>query len=84
MINRVPGEHRFRIYDAAVTEDGARMVTVGEDQVIRLWDVVNDRLLAEWRVLNAIGQGVALLEADGSRFITVGDDLVLRVWRISE
>lgn len=84
VINRVPGEHRFRIYDAAVTEDGARMVTVGEDQVIRLWDLVNDRLLAEWRVLNATGQGVALLEADGSRFITVGDDLVLRVWQISE
>lgn len=81
---QIEGLHLHRTLGGAVNVAGTRLITVGNDNFIRVWDLETNSLIGEFDVLHERGQEVVMLNDDGTRFITTSDDRVLRVWEISE
>lgn len=80
---QIEGLHLHRTLGGAVNVDGTRLITVGNDNFIRVWDLETNSLIGEFDVLHERGQEVVMFNDEGTRFITTSDDRVLRVWEIS-
>lgn len=73
--------HRGKVRQLAVTADGRRIVSVGEDQTLRLWDLATRTLIGTLGTATGALTGVALLP-DSPRAVTAGEDRTLRLWEL--
>ncbi|MEX2168342.1 MAG: protein kinase [Pirellulales bacterium] len=67
------------IYDFALSPDGTQLAAVGQDAMLRVYDVASKRLLAEINTLQSEVNGVTYFP-DGQTIVTSGDDGTLRLW----
>ena len=74
--------HGGRVWSAAFSPDGARVVTASRDNTARVWEAANGRLVAEFK-----GHGgwinSAAFSPDGARVVTASKDNTARVWRLA-
>jgi WD40 repeat protein len=63
----------------AISADGARIVSGGEDKMIRLWDATNEQLL---QTFNGHSSGVysVAFSPDGSRILSGSADKTMKLW----
>jgi WD40 repeat protein len=64
---------------AAFTPDGSRLVTAGDDGVVRFWDTTNGEEVLTLRAHTGRVEGLAL-SPDGNLLATSGVDGLLRIW----
>ena len=71
--------HGDRVYSAAFSPDGTRIVTASYDKTARIWDAHTGAQLA---VLSGHGTGVAsaAYSPDGMRIVTASFDKTARIW----
>jgi WD40 repeat protein/serine/threonine protein kinase len=74
--------HTHAVRGVAVTPDGKRLVTAGEDNLLMIWDAANGRQLRSWIGGFSIDQGIhgIAVTPDGRRLLTAGRDNSARVW----
>jgi len=72
-------DHRDRVWSAAFSPDGARVVTASDDKTARIWDVATGKAIA---VLSGHSQVVtsAAFSPDGERVVTASEDNTARLW----
>ena len=66
----------------AISPDGRRALSGGDDRVLRLWDLPTARLLASLPGHTSTVRAVAFLP-DGHRALSTGDDKVIRLWDLA-
>jgi WD40 repeat protein len=74
--------HDGEVNAAQFTPDGARLVSIGRDSTVRVWDVATR---AQLRVLyghSALVESMAF-STDGSRLVTCSEDATVRVWNLA-
>ncbi|KAI0557766.1 Anaphase-promoting complex subunit 4 [Gracilaria domingensis] len=65
------------------TIEGGNRVAYGcEHGVVGVWDVLNDKLIREWKVHEGVVLSIALSE-DGTHIGSSGKDGMVRVWRLA-
>jgi predicted oxidoreductase (fatty acid repression mutant protein) len=71
--------HDGEVFSAAFSPDGARIVTVSNDDTARVWDAATGNAIA---VLSGHGRSVrnAAFSPDGARVVTVSGDNTAQVW----
>jgi WD40 repeat protein len=79
-IRRLLG-HRGRVHDAVFTPNGARAVSVGEDRLIRIWDLTTFECTDILEGHDATIRCVAI-SPDGTFAATGGEDDTLQVWNL--
>ena len=74
------GDHTIKAM--AVTADGQRIVSCGDDNTVRVWDLASGRLE---RTLEGPTGGVraVAVTADGQRIVSGGGDGTVRVWDLA-
>lgn len=71
--------HAGAVAAVAVTPDGKTLVSVGNDNAIRLWDAATGKALA--KLDGHTGWvGSVVVTPDGAKAVTAGGDNVIRVW----
>ena len=80
LLTKIEG-HRGKVYRAAFSPDGRRIVTASEDETARVWNATNGQLLV---TLEGHTHPVksAVFSPDGQRIITASDDNTARVYRV--
>ena len=74
--------HDDWVWAVAVTADGTRAVTSGDDRTVRVWDLATGREQAQ--LTGHTGEVLAVaVTADGTRAVTGGDDRTVRVWDLA-
>jgi WD40 repeat protein/serine/threonine protein kinase len=71
--------HRGGIWAFAISPDGTRLASGGEDRTVRLWDAATGALLATYRGHTSKVLGVAF-SPDGARLVTTSFDGTVRQW----
>ena len=79
-IRRLLG-HRGHVHDAGFTPDGARAVSVGEDRLIRIWDLATFECTDILEGHDATIRCVAI-SPDGTFAATGSEDDTLQVWNL--
>jgi WD40 repeat protein len=71
--------HDGRVYSAAFSPDGSRIITASEDSTVRIWDAATGK---ETTVLRGHDGRVysAAFSPEGSRVVTASEDRTVRVW----
>ncbi|HEX5108779.1 MAG TPA: caspase family protein [Vicinamibacterales bacterium] len=71
--------HLGRVNDIAVSRDGRRVVTVGSDRTVKIWDAARGLIV---RTLDPHGGEVhsVSFSPDGLRIITASHEAVARIW----
>jgi hypothetical protein len=75
--------HTGRVWAAAFSPDGSRVITTSSDGTARLWDATTGMVVNELRIHTGPVRAAAVrgaLSSDGSRLIFVSDDGTARVW----
>ena len=75
--------HTGTVNAIAFSTDGSRAASVGDDRVVRLWDVPSGRLARSFAGSNAEGFAVAFSE-NGKFLLSGGRDRVLRRWDLEK
>ncbi len=75
--------HKGAVTAAAVTPDGKRCVTAGEDKVVTVWDVTAGKATPLRQLKGAGAVTCAALLADGRRVLTGGEDKTVRLWDVA-
>lgn len=78
LLTRLQG-HWGRLHVVAFSPDGQRLVSAGEDGVVRVWDVEKGAELVSFANHQLRVRGAAWFP-DGQQIVTGGDDHVVRVW----
>jgi WD40 repeat protein len=73
--------HKAAVRQLVISDDGQRILSVSEDQTLRLWDLQSQTLIGTLGVSSRPLTGVTLLPG-GRRAATVGDDRTLQLWDI--
>jgi WD40 repeat protein len=73
--------HAGKVRQLAISADGQRVLSVGEDQQLRLWDLPTQTLIGAIGDSPALLNAVALLPGD-QQAATVGEDGALRLWQL--
>jgi hypothetical protein len=73
------GIHHGTVWSVAVSPDGRRLVSGGDDGVVRVWDAETGRSLRELTGHTGGVRSVAV-SPDGRRLVSGGFDGVVRVW----
>src|SRR5262249_392034 len=71
--------HDSAVWSFAFSPDGARLVSGGEDRMVRVWDSATGKLLATCRGHTSKVLSVAF-SPDGSRLVTGSSDGTVRQW----
>lgn len=71
--------HKGKVRKLVITADGQRVLSVGEDQTLRLWDLQTQTLIGTVGAGSGIMTGVALLPG-GQQAVTTSEDRSLRLW----
>jgi WD40 repeat protein len=71
--------HAGRVLGLALSADGRRLVTGGEDKLVRLWDATSGKQLQAFKGHSEVVNSVAMTP-DGRRAVSAGLDRVVRVW----
>jgi WD40 repeat protein len=77
----VPLEHQGRVWSAAFSPDGTRVVTASDDKTARVWDAATSKPLTG-PLVHQDEIVSATFTADGSRVITVSRDSAVRIWDV--
>ena len=71
--------HSLGIRSAAVSADGSRLISGGQDKTVKLWDTATARLLRTFEGHSDAVTSVAF-SPDGSRLISGSHDKTLKLW----
>jgi WD40 repeat protein len=71
--------HKDRIWSAAFSADGGRVVIASDDKTARIWDAVTGKTVATLAGHEEIIR-TAAFSPDGRRIVTASDDKTARVW----
>ncbi|MBN2303094.1 MAG: WD40 repeat domain-containing protein [Anaerolineae bacterium] len=83
LIESVKGErHNYGVKGVIFNADGSRMITVGRDVHLILWDAVTRQPIAQADVMPDQMLGLAKLDADAARIVTTSKGGVLQLWTI--
>lgn len=79
LFNAVFEGHASAVAALAVTPDGKTLVSVGNDNLVRVWDTASGKLV---RSLDGHGGwvGSVVVTPDSAKAITAGGDNVIRIW----
>lgn len=79
LFNSVFEGHTSAVAAIAITPDGKALVSVGNDNLIRVWDTSTGRQV---RTMEGHGGwvGSVVVTPDGSHAVTAGGDNVIRIW----
>jgi WD40 repeat protein len=71
--------HKGRVLSFALSRDGTRLATAGDDATVRLWDLAT----GESRALRGHGGAVndVTFSPDGRTLASAGEDAVVRLWQ---
>jgi WD40 repeat protein len=75
--------HSGVVYQVAVSRDGKRMVSAGQDNTIRLWDVHTGKELRQMTGHAKLIRALAI-SPDGKRAVSGGSDRTCRVWDLDK
>lgn len=95
---RLPGGERLRLWkahrefpglgsavnDIAFDAGGGRILTVGGDNYLRIWERQSGKRLGEFRGRGSMGTFALAVSPDGRRVATSGFDRSIRIWDIEE
>lgn len=79
LFNKVFAGHTEAAAAVAVTPDGKRLVSVGNDNIVRIWDAATGNLLSPLDG-HTSWIGSVVITPDGSKAITAGGDNSIRIW----
>ena len=68
-----------RVYSAAFSPDGSRIVTASWDKTARIWDAASAKEIAVLRGHDGVVNSAAF-SPDGSRIVTASADNTARIW----
>ncbi|HUU98493.1 MAG TPA: protein kinase, partial [Phycisphaerae bacterium] len=71
--------HKGAVRGVAFSPDGTRIVSCGEDRLLRVWDVISGAEVATFRGHDHVVTSVAF-SPDGSEIVTGSDDRTLKIW----
>jgi WD40 repeat protein len=74
---------KSRIYAVALTEDGKNALSGSDDGAVKVWDLVRDKLLFEFREHQELVSSVAVTP-DGSKAVSGSWDETVKVWDLKE
>jgi WD40 repeat protein len=78
------GGHKKTIWSVAFSSDGKRIVSAGEEPVVKVWDAVTGDRLLDLKVADLKPDDEFFCRAefspDGDRVVTAGSDRLVRVW----
>lgn len=67
----------------AISKDGQSVASIGEDRIVRIWDLSTARQTHEWSAGSARATSIAF-RPDGKRLVTGSDDHVVRIWNVDD
>ncbi|HEV3435961.1 MAG TPA: WD40 repeat domain-containing protein, partial [Gemmata sp.] len=79
LFDQVFNGHTEAVAGIAITPDGKTLVSVGNDNAVRVWDVAAGKLLKTLEG-HTSWVGSVVITPDGAKAITAGGDRSIRVW----
>jgi hypothetical protein len=79
LFDQVFSGHTGAVAGVAITPDGKTLVSIGNENAVRVWDIAAGKLVKSLEG-HTSWVGSVLVTPDGSKAITAGGDCIIRVW----